>query len=69
MNAAIPGLHSFDAHYASMRQIPPAREHNQQAMRRRVSGGKQQKWAECDEETEKHWLSFIMHFHKPLGVP
>jgi hypothetical protein len=69
MNSAIPSLHSFDGHYGSMRQVPPSREGNQRAMRRRVSGSKQQKGAECDEETEKHWLSFIMHIHKPIRVP
>ena len=69
MNSAIPGLHRFDGHYGRMSQVPPSREGNQQAMRQWVSGSKQQKGAECNEETDKHGLSFVMHVHKPIRVP
>src|SRR5215467_557296 len=58
--AVVPSLNRLDEHHGGVGEIPPSRESNQRAVRRRIPGGKQKKDSQWDEEAHKHRVGFVV---------
>src|SRR5215467_5121817 len=67
--AVVPGLNRLDEHHGGVGEIPPSRESNQRAVRRRIPRGKQKKDSQWDEEAHKHRVDFVVLLQEPGGVP